>query len=303
MGAPVEGLKRVEFAPITGYRSGGPHNLDAGQWTDDTSLALCLAESLIKKAGFDARDQMERYLRWYRDGHLSSTGESFGYGATTRKALDRFAAWGIPYVGDSSDQGASNGSLMRIAPIPMFFRHAPAAALRYARDSSRTTHANIVVLEACQYLTALMIKALNGADKEEVLFGDLSSFPGFEGRSSLEDFANHLRSVWCRCRAEDLESGAYVLDTLTCALWALHKSETFEDGLLMAVNLGGDADTVGAVYGQVAGAIYGLEEPTTALLSSLCESAMIGAVAEMLLAFSDVSDRGTGLSRVVPPSA
>jgi len=246
---------------------------------------------------------MERYLRWYRDGHLSSTGESFGYGATTRKALDRFAAWGIPYVGDSSDQGASNGSLMRIAPIPMFFRHAPAAALRYARDSSRTTHANIVVLEACQYLTALMIKALNGADKEEVLFGDLSSFPGFEGRSSLEDFANHLRSVWCRCRAEDLESGAYVLDTLTCALWALHKSETFEDGLLMAVNLGGDADTVGAVYGQVAGAIYGLEEPTTALLSSLCESAMIGAVAEMLLAFSDVSDRGTGLSRVVPPSA
>jgi len=246
---------------------------------------------------------MERYLRWYQDGHLSSTGESFGYGATTRKALDRFAAWGIPYVGDSSDQGASNGSLMRIAPIPMFFRHAPAAALRYARDSSRTTHANIVVLEACQYLAALMIKALNGAGKEEVLFGDLSSFPGFEGRSSLEDFANHLRSVWCRCRAEDLEPSAYVLDTLTCALWALHESETFEEGLLMAVNLGGDADTVGAVYGQVAGAIYGLEEPTTALLSSLCESAMIGAVAEMLLAFSDVSDRGTGLSRVVPPSA
>jgi ADP-ribosylglycohydrolase len=287
MGAPAEGLRRGEFAPITGYRSGGPHNLDAGQWTDDTSLALCLAESLIKKAGFDAKDQMERYLRWYRSGYLSSTGEAFGYGATTRKALERFAAWGMPYVGDSSDQSASNGSLMRIAPIPLFFRHDPVAALRYARDSSRTTHANIVVLEACQYLTALMIKALNGADKKEVLFGDLSSFPAFEGRSSLEDFANHLRPVWCRSRAEDLEPSAYVLDTLTCALWALHESETFEEGLLMAVSLGGDTDTVGAVYGQLAGAIYGSSAIPQPWFMNLHLSSLILVNAEELF----ISDR------------
>ena len=203
---------------------------------------------------------MERYLRWYRDGHLSSTGESFGYGATTRKALERFAAWGIPYVGDSSDQGASNGSLMRIAPIPMFFRHDPVAALRYARDSSRTTHANIVVLEACQYLTALMIKALNGADKEEVLFGDLSSFPGFTGQGGLSELSKRLSLGWMKKKRFQLRSGFYVVDTLACALSALHHSCSFEEGLLQAVNLGGDADTVGAVYGQLAGAVYGEEQ-------------------------------------------
>ena len=120
------------------------------------------------------------------------------------------------------------------------------------------THANVVVLEACQYLAALIIKALNGAGKEEVLFGGLSLVPGFQGRTSLETFARHLKPLWCRRRAEEMESGAYVLDTLACALWALSESETFEEGLLLAVNLGGDADTVGAVYGQIAGAVYGM---------------------------------------------
>lgn len=259
MGAPVEGLRRGSFTPITGFRSGGPHELEAGQWTDDTSMTLCLAESLIEKRSFDARDQMERYRRWFREGYLSSTGNAFGYGATVRRALERFDAWGVPYVGDTSDLSASNGSLMRVAPIPMFFRADPAAALRYACDSSRTTHANVVVLEACQYLTALIIKALNGADKEEVLFGDLSLVPACQGRTSLETFARHLKPLWYRRPAEHMEPGAYVLDTLACALWALSESTTFEEGLLLAVNLGGDADTVGAVYGQIAGAFYGLE--------------------------------------------
>ena len=140
----------------------------------------------------------------------------------------------------------------------------------------------MVVLEACQYLAALIIEALNGAGKEEVLFGDLSLVPGFQGRTSLETFARHLKPLWYRRPAEHMEPGAYVLDTLACALWALSESTTFEEGLLLAVNLGGDADTVGAVYGQVAGAAYGVESVPVEWKEGLCGKELIANVSATL---------------------
>ena len=114
VGTTVEFKAPGTFAPVSDMVGGGPFGLRPGQWTDDTSMALCLAESLIECGGFDARDQMERYVRWWREGHLSSTGKCFDIGNTTRAALSRFEKTGDPFAGSTEPNVAGNGSLMRL---------------------------------------------------------------------------------------------------------------------------------------------------------------------------------------------
>jgi len=122
---------------LTDMIGGGPFHLQPGQWTDDTSMALCLAESLVECRGFDARDQMERYLRWWRDGYLSSTGECFDIGVATSTSIGRFEHDGNPYAGSLDPLRAGNGSIMRLAPVPMFYYRDGAEAVRQAGESSR----------------------------------------------------------------------------------------------------------------------------------------------------------------------
>lgn len=128
------------FTPITDLVGGGPFKLRAGQWTDDTSMALCLATSLVETQKFDAADQMHRYVRWWREGYFSSTGECFDIGNTTRAALQKFEVTGEPLAGSEDPNTAGNGSLMRLAPVPLAFRKQPELAVQYAAESSRTTH-------------------------------------------------------------------------------------------------------------------------------------------------------------------
>lgn len=97
LGAAVEFQSPGSFEPVTGMRAGGALGLEAGEWTDDTAMALCLAESLVTCGRFDARDQMERYLRWYRQGHLSSNGHCVDIGGTVRDALERYERTGEPF--------------------------------------------------------------------------------------------------------------------------------------------------------------------------------------------------------------
>ena len=137
LGAPVEFCAPGTFEPVTTMRGGGSFGLQAGFWTDDTSMALCLAESLTETGGFDPADQMRRYCRWYRDGHLSSTGQCFDIGNTTAGALSRFEKTKEPYSGSDRKNTAGNGSLMRLAPVPLFYEADPVLAIRHAADSSR----------------------------------------------------------------------------------------------------------------------------------------------------------------------
>jgi ADP-ribosyl-[dinitrogen reductase] hydrolase len=109
VGTTVEFCPRGSFSPVTDMTGGGPFGLEAGQWTDDTSMALCLAESLLEKDAFDPLDQMGRYLNWWRWGYLSSTGRCFDIGMTVRSALARYESTGEPYSGSSDPQSAGNG--------------------------------------------------------------------------------------------------------------------------------------------------------------------------------------------------
>lgn len=260
LGASVEFMPPGTFPPLTDMVGGGPHNLMPGEWTDDTSMALCLAESLVERRGFDPADQLRRYLRWYREGYFSSTGDCFDIGLTVRQALDRFAATGCEYCGSTAPDTAGNGSLMRLAPVPLFYARDPRTAIARAADSSRTTHAADEAVDACRWYAALIIGALNGVPKQELLGGEWSPDPEYFRAHPLSPAVEEVaRGSYRRLQPPRIVGSGYVVRSMEAALWAFHGTDDFAEGCLAAANLGNDADTTAAIYGQLAGAYYGME--------------------------------------------
>jgi ADP-ribosyl-[dinitrogen reductase] hydrolase len=257
LGTTVEFKPPGTFTPVTDMVGGGPFDLEPGEWTDDTSMALCLAESLIERQGFDAADQMRRYVRWMRAGHLSSTGVCFDIGNTIRDALTRFERTGDPYAGRTDRHLAANGSLMRLAPVPLFFRDS-ADVVELCGESSRTTHGSPLPVDACRYFGALIVGALRGATRAELLVPCFELEPGDWSRRPLADeIADVARGSFREKQPPQIRGTGYCVDALEAALWAFCNSVDFRTGALLAVNLGDDADTTGAIYGQLAGAHYG----------------------------------------------
>ena len=258
VGTTVEFKHPGSFSPVTDMVGGGPFGLQPGQWTDDTSMALCLADSLISKREFDAHDQMERYVRWSEDGYLSSTDRCFDIGRTVSAALWEFKKSKKPYSGSTHESTAGNGSLMRLAPIPMFFFRQPDVAITMAADSSRTTHGTAVAVDACRYFAALIVGAIGGATKEQLLSPRYSNLPGYWDEHPLHPtIAAIADGSFKRKSAAEIRGTSYVAESLEAALWAFQQSNDFRTGCLLAVNLGDDADTTAAIFGQLAGAFYG----------------------------------------------
>ena len=260
LGTTLEFRSPGTFEPITDMVGGGPFGLEPGQWTDDTSMALCLAESLIQCGGFDARDQMDRYVRWWREGHLSPTGECFDIGGTVSTALGKVLSYGDPYAGSTHPHSAGNGSLMRLAPVSMYYSSTPLAATERSAESSRTTHGADTCVDACRYMGGLIVGVLAGASKAD-LVSDRYAPPGAEGVWDDSPLCPEIDAIAAGSfkgkSPPEIRGKGYVVDCLEAALWAFHTTESFEAGALAAVNLGDDADTTGAVYGQLAGAFYG----------------------------------------------
>jgi ADP-ribosylglycohydrolase len=254
LGTTLEFRPRGTFDPIDDMVGGGPFGLEPGQWTDDTSMAMCLAESLVER-GFDPHDQMERYVRWWREGYWSSTGRCFDIGNTVAAALRQFERTGDPIAGSTDPRSAGNGSLMRLAPVALCYARRPADAVRFAAESSRTTHGAAEAVDACRYYAAVIVGALSGRSKAELL--DSRAAEPVEPLSPA--IAAIAAGSYRTKNADEIRASGYVVHTLEAALWAFFNSDTFRDGALLAVNLGEDADTTGAVYGQLAGAYYGLD--------------------------------------------
>jgi ADP-ribosyl-[dinitrogen reductase] hydrolase len=287
VGTTVEFTSPDSFEPMTDMVGGGPFGLEPGQWTDDTSMALCLAESLIECGGFDARDQMRRYVRWYRDGYNSSTGRCFDIGGTVLGALLRFERTAEPYAGDSSPTAAGNGSLMRLAPVPLRFAADPEHAIRLAAESSRTTHQARTAIDACRYFAGLLVGALQGVGKEELLSERFTPVPGLWEREPLAPEIDEIAAGSFRSREPpEIRGSGYVVRSLEAALWAFARSESFEGGCLAAVNLGEDADTTAAILGHIAGAYYGEGGIPAGWRSRLWEADRIATLADRLFAES-----------------
>jgi ADP-ribosyl-[dinitrogen reductase] hydrolase len=277
VGTTVEFKPRGTFPPVTDMAGQGPFHLKPGEWTDDTSMALCLATSLVERGKFDAADQMQLYGRWYRSGYLSSNGVCFDIGNTVRQALDRYQQTGEPFSGSPDPRSAGNGSLMRLAPVVLFYYPDRERSLHYAAESSRTTHGAPECLDACRLFGDILLRALGGAGKPEILFG---------GRPGLVDSAK-VKSIAAgdyMCKPESAIRGSgYVVQSLEAALWCFWATDTFEQAILQAANLGDDADTTAAICGQIAGAHYGESGIPTRWLEPLVMREEIGALAERLL--------------------
>lgn len=261
LGAPVEFKARGSFPFVTDYMDGGPFNLKKGQWTDDTSLALCLGLSLLERNGFDPYDQVEKYLKWYREGYMSCTGHCFDIGNTTKAALLRYEEKKEVFAGSIEDP-PSNGSLMRLAPVPLYFYPDESAIIHYAGLSSKVTHAPLACVQACETLAEMIFKALEGKSKDEI-------FKNLQGAVLDKSY-------------EELSGKGDAVSCLESALWCFYHSTSFEEGLLMAVNLGDDTDTTGAVFGQIAGAYYGIKGIPQKYLNGLWDKELLYKVARAL---------------------
>jgi ADP-ribosylglycohydrolase len=260
-------------------------------------MALCLADSLLACNGFDARDQMERYVRWYREGHRSSTGVCFDIGGTTRAALEAFERTGEPFAGSDAPASAGNGSIMRLAPVALRWAYAPADAVALAARSSRTTHAAREAVDACRYFAGLIVGALAGESREKLLLPMYVPGPDAGDATPLAPRVAQVAAGSFRVREPPAIRGSgYVVESLEAALWAFARARDFRHGALLAANLGNDADTTAAVYGQLAGAYFGAEAIPRAWLDALAQRDEIErlALALMQAAAGTGSNRTTG---------
>src|SRR5919202_6145133 len=283
LGAPLEGRPPRSFPPVDDMSRGGFHGIEPGPLTDDTSMALCLADSLVERRGFDPMDQLRRYLRWFREGYMSSTGKPFGIGGTTTEALLRFEETGEPYCGSTDPNRAGNGSIMRLAPVPLFFGQRPQEAIERSAESSLTTHGAREAVDGCRYLGALLVGAVSGAGKEELLSERYCPVAGYWEERPLAPGIDEVASgSFKRKEPPEIRGTGYVVRSLEAALWAFHRSGSFDEGCLLAVNLGEDADTTAAVYGQLAGAFYGEDAIPGSWRTKLAYLRLIEDLAEKL---------------------
>ena len=278
VGTTVEFQARGTFTPVTDMVGGGPFQLQPGQWTDDTSMALCLATSLVEKGEFDPVDQMNRYCDWYKNGYLSSTGTCFDIGNTVRGALDQYKTTGDPFSGSTHPRSAGNGCLMRLAPVPMFCYPDCDRTIHLSDESSRTTHGASECIEASRLFGEILFRALSAANKTEILMEHQSEQITSAAIQAIAKGTYQSKTL------RNIRGSGYVVESLEAALWSFWTTETFEQAVLTATNLGDDADTTAAICGQLAGAFYGVQGIPSHWLELLTRKEEISTLADQLYA-------------------
>jgi len=316
LGTAVECQVTSSFEPVTTLRGGGKYRLKPGQFTDDGSMALCLAIALLNHNNNDPQTlhpstvQMNLYRRWYESGYLSSNGLCFDIGITVRTALNKFSTEydrtdgqkflnADAYYGSTKSKASGNGSLMRLAPVPLLYHRNPQYALDEAVNSSKTTHGSQLCLDSCRIYAALIIGALQGASKEKLLKSEKMFVP--EGLPS-DYWTNETASPidpsvmtvmtgsYKHRNPPEIKASGFVVDAMEAALWAFYHTDSFEEGALKAVNLGDDADTVGAIYGMLAGAYYGINAIPLEWLEKCSFQGLVQTIIDEILIQSQQSD-------------
>lgn len=272
LGVPVEFKDRgyLKKNPVTDMIGYGTYNLPKGSWSDDSSMTLCLAESIGRLKGIDYADVMKNFYDWFKHSKFTPDHHVFDIGRTCHTAIMNFRQ-GIEPVdcGLTDEQSNGNGSLMRISPLPLYlFQQFGADAMskeeafELIHNVSRLTHGHKISLIGCDIYCSVMIEILNGTKKEEVLQRALPKIgeyvrhnPHYAPALAKYDRITHMS--FARLSEDKIKSSGYVVDTLEAALWCFLTTENYRDCVLKAVNLGSDTDTVACVAGSIAGLYYG----------------------------------------------
>jgi len=231
LGTTLEFSDRDSLAPVTDIVGGGPFNLEAGVWTDDTSMALCLGESLLHCQGWKADDCARRFVRWRDEGYMSPTGKCFDIGNTVSAALDRFVRDGDPYAGSTDANSSGNGGIMRLAPAVIASHSDVRSAVDVAVMQSQITHAS----DECDDFAFALSAFLHSGNLRDA-----------------------LHRIGPETPRDQVKSSGYVRDSYDAAFWSFENTASFRECVVLAANLGGDADTVAAIAGQIAGRVYGI---------------------------------------------
>jgi ADP-ribosyl-[dinitrogen reductase] hydrolase len=250
VGTTLEFKQRDSYPRLTDMVGGGPFHLKPGQWTDDTSMALALADSLLAKDGFDPADLMRRFVAWREEGAYSCTGNCFDIGITVSSALSRWQRTGDPIAGSTDPNSAGNGSLMRLSPVAIRHWQDRETLRHIAALQSRTTHGAPEAVSACVAYAELIADAIAGQPRHAVLAPRATDHAG--------RIAEIMGGSWRGALRDDIGSSGYVAHSLEAALWSIGRTSDFQSAILTAANLGGDADTTAAIAGQLAGALYGV---------------------------------------------
>lgn len=274
LGTTLEFSRRDSARRLDDMVGGGPFCLKPGEWTDDTAMALALADSLEACDRLDPRDLADRFVAWRDEGRYSSNGACFDIGITTTRALSRYLSDGNPLAGSTDAQSAGNGSLMRLAPVAIRYWNDPAQRQQAAALQSRTTHGAEEAVDACVGFADLLADAISGKPRETVL--GPRSFDGAETVAAI------LAGGWGGKARHEVQSSGYVIHTLEAAIWCVGRTGNFRDAVLLAANLGDDADTVAAVTGQLAGALYGASSIPGAWLEKIALGGRISSFASRL---------------------
>lgn len=285
LGMVVEFEQPGGFESVTDMRAGGPFDLPKGYWTDDTSMALCLADSLLECDGYDSYDVMGRYWRWRTEGYRSSIGSCFDIGNQTMSALNEFYQDNGGWVSKdrARSESAGNGPIMRLAPI-VIASHAGGNSLektmRLSAISARETHYSHEAEQGTALFAAWLYRAFTAQKKFEIFdYGEYKN----------SEFLSVVMKVGMGDLPENqLDSGGYIVSSMQVALWGFMQHDSFEEGMLAVTNLGGDADTNAAIYGQLAGAYYGYEAIPERWRKDLFKESEIRELADRLAAMGSL---------------
>ena len=280
LAAHTQFRKPGSFAAVGDILGGGPFDLPRGAWTDDTAMALLLAESLLEREGFDAQDQVNRYVRWQREGYGSATGQCVGIAANVARALATALYKHQPFSGSHDPAQLDKDSLSRVAPVVMYFFADTSAAVARAAEAARVTAQAPIVLDSVRLLAAMVRQALAGRDKPAVLKPPREAWMSASTRAEVLAV---YEGSYLRGMPPDITGGGHIVQALEAAIWAFHRSETFREGALLAANLGRDSDVVTAVYGQLAGAYHGVSAIPGIWRNSLMKQEVVIDTADRLL--------------------
>lgn len=285
LGVPVE-FKSREYLrknPVTHMIGYGTYCQPKGTWSDDTSMTLCTLESITKNGDINLTDIMESFAKWRRFGYMTPSGDCFDIGNATCSAISNYLEGkSFPY-GNNSEYSNGNGSLMRIIPVTLFHAFKKQSPVKYREDIhnvSMLTHPHIRSVLACGIYDFVLYELIKNPSKESIKVGLDNAYSHYKCIEEIKTYTRLLKYDFDKLPENEIKSTGYVVDSLEAAIWCLMNTKSYEECVLKAVNLGEDTDTVGAIAGGLAGALYGYDAIPKEWLNTLIKKEMIEKMCE-----------------------